>query len=266
MRCSPSIPGHVAGGRPRGIPARDGGAVERYLRFVSVGDSTTVGLGDVHPPGTPAAGTWRGWSRLLAAGLRAGHEVSYLNLAVSGATTAEVWEQPVPHAVAHRPDIASLVVGVNDTFRSGWNPARVREHVLSSADALHAAGAVLLTRPLPRSRCGVPPAGPAAQSPAGAPGRAQRGVRRGAVPPRRDPGRPGHAPGHPGSHDVVRRPVASIGARPSRAGRRVRRTAHRRRLPVPAAVHGVGRPGLRRGRRPVVDGAGGCSMGGAAGP
>lgn len=119
--------------------------MRRYLRFASVGDSTTVGLGDVHPPGTPTAGTWRGWSRLLAAGLRAGHEVSYLNLAVSGATTLDVWEQQVPHAVAHRPDIASLVVGVNDTFKSGWDPVRVHEHVLASAAALHAAGALLLT-------------------------------------------------------------------------------------------------------------------------
>ena len=47
--------------------------------------------------------------------------------------------------MAHRPDLASLVVGVNDTMRAGWHPGRVREELMTCASALHDAGATLLT-------------------------------------------------------------------------------------------------------------------------
>ena len=48
-------------------------------------------------------------------------------------------------ALAHRPDLASLIVGVNDTMRSTWDPVRLRADLLDCADALHGQGALLLT-------------------------------------------------------------------------------------------------------------------------
>jgi len=110
-----------------------------YLRFVALGDSATVGIGD------PVAGGWRGWSRLLASSLASSYDVSYCNLAVSGATASDVRHGQLADAVAHRPDLASLVVGLNDTMRAGWHPGRLREELMTCASALHDAGATLLT-------------------------------------------------------------------------------------------------------------------------
>lgn len=117
----------------------------RYLRLVALGDSTTVGVGD--PVLTPdRREALRGWSRLLAAGLaEAGHDLSYLNLAVSGSTVRDVASRQVADAVAHAPELASLIVGVNDTMRSTWHPDRFAEELLATAGALHDAGATLLT-------------------------------------------------------------------------------------------------------------------------
>ena len=110
-----------------------------YLRFAALGDSATVGVGD------PVPGGWRGWSRLLSSALATAYDVSYCNLAVSGATSTDVLHGQLADAVAHRPDLASLLVGVNDTMRAGWHPGRVREELMTCAAALHDAGATLLT-------------------------------------------------------------------------------------------------------------------------
>jgi lysophospholipase L1-like esterase len=110
-----------------------------YLRFAALGDSATVGLGD------PLPGGWRGWSRLLSSALATSYDVSYCNLAVSGATAGDVLRTQLADATAHRPDLASLVVGVNDTMRAGWHPARLREELMTCAAALDDAGATLLT-------------------------------------------------------------------------------------------------------------------------
>jgi lysophospholipase L1-like esterase len=120
------------------------GAVEthghRYLRFAALGDSTTFGLGD------PVAGGWRGWARLLAEAFAASaYDVSFCNLATPGATAGSVLRDQLTDAVAHRPDLAALVVGVNDALKSTWNAGRVRDELLTCADALTADGATLLT-------------------------------------------------------------------------------------------------------------------------
>lgn len=115
------------------------GMTTRYLRVAALGDSTTVGIGD------PVPGGWRGWARLLAEALGSAYDLSFCNLAVSGATTASVVEGQLGDAVAHRPDIASLIVGVNDTMRSTWDPVRLRRDLMGAAEALHGTGALLLT-------------------------------------------------------------------------------------------------------------------------
>lgn len=110
-----------------------------YLRLAALGDSATYGIGD------PVPGGWRGWARILAAALATSYDVSACNVAASGATIASVRAHQLDAALAHRPDVASLVVGLNDTMRSSWEPARVRDDLMTCADALHGAGALLLT-------------------------------------------------------------------------------------------------------------------------
>lgn len=112
----------------------------RYLRFAVLGDSSTFGLGD------PVVGGWRGWTRLLADGLvEAGHDVSFCNVAIPGATAASVLAEQLDEAVSHRPDLAVLVVGVNDVLKSTWDAGRVRDDLFACADALTGTGSTLLT-------------------------------------------------------------------------------------------------------------------------
>ena len=110
-----------------------------YVRFAALGDSTTAGIGD------PVPGGWRGWARLLADAMAGAHDVSFCNLAVSGAVVGDVRHGQLSAALTHQPDIASLIVGVNDTMRSTWDRPRIRAELLQTAAALHDAGAVLLT-------------------------------------------------------------------------------------------------------------------------
>lgn len=111
----------------------------RYLRFAALGDSTTVGIGD------PVTDGWRGWARLLAQSLASSYDVSFCNLAVTGATAQTVVQTQLADAVAHRPDVASLLVGVNDVLKSTWDADRFRAELMTCADALSGQGALLLT-------------------------------------------------------------------------------------------------------------------------
>ncbi|MGW3515019.1 SGNH/GDSL hydrolase family protein [Streptomyces hydrogenans] len=114
------------------------------LRFAVLGDSFSEGVGD------RAAGAWRGWAALLADGLAGpGQRVEYANLAVSGALSADVAAHQAPRAVALRPHLASVVVGVNDTLRHGFDIGLYARRLDRVLGALDAAGAVLLTACLP---------------------------------------------------------------------------------------------------------------------
>lgn len=111
----------------------------RYVRFVALGDSVTYGLGD------PASREPRGWARLLGEAIGIDHHVSLCNLARPGATAADVRSQQLTDALDHRPHLASLIVGLNDTLRSSWDPAAVRTELLHASGLLAAQGALLLT-------------------------------------------------------------------------------------------------------------------------
>ncbi|MDX3569421.1 SGNH/GDSL hydrolase family protein [Streptomyces sp. ID05-47C] len=117
----------------------------RPVRFVALGDSLTEGVGD------PVGEGWRGWAALLARGLSAGPEaaVEFTNLAVSGAQTRDVVERQLPDALAQRPDIASVVVGVNDTLRCTFDVHAVAARLDTVYGAFAAQGTVLLTACLP---------------------------------------------------------------------------------------------------------------------
>jgi len=109
--------------------------------LVALGDSITVGVGDPAPEGG-----WRGWAALLAATL---HQPEMRNLATLGALAADVERLQLPAAVAVKPDVASVVVGINDTLRGDFDPERTGAAVGRTVAGLRAAGAQVLTMRLP---------------------------------------------------------------------------------------------------------------------
>jgi lysophospholipase L1-like esterase len=111
-----------------------------YLRFAALGDSATCGLGDAD-----RTGSWRGWARILTSAIAQDHDVSFCNVAVAGSTVGAVRRDQLGAALNHRPHVASLIVGLNDTVRSTWDPAVVREDLLHCAQRLSEQGALLLT-------------------------------------------------------------------------------------------------------------------------
>lgn len=121
------------------------------VRFVALGDSLTEGVGD------PVGDGWRGWAALLAGGL-AEDRVEFTNLAVSGAQTREVLEVQTPAGLALRPDIVSVVIGVNDTLRCTFDIRAVTERLDEVYAAFTGQGATLLTAclPDPGSMLGLP--------------------------------------------------------------------------------------------------------------
>ncbi|MFD7132627.1 SGNH/GDSL hydrolase family protein [Streptomyces sp. NPDC059894] len=117
----------------------------RAVRFVALGDSLTEGVGD------PVGGRWRGWAALLAGGLadRAGQPVAFTNLAVSGSQTRDVLERQLPAGLALRPDMASVLIGVNDTLRCTFDIHAVTDRLDTVYRSFTEQGAVLLTACLP---------------------------------------------------------------------------------------------------------------------
>lgn len=95
-------------------------ALRRARRLVVLGDSTAVGLGDP----LPRRGGWRGVGPLVAAALGVGTD-GYLNPSFAGARMHCVLSEQVPAAVAHRPDVALVVAGMNDTLRPDFDAARI---------------------------------------------------------------------------------------------------------------------------------------------
>lgn len=114
----------------------------RPVRFVALGDSLTEGIGDRTGDG------WRGWAALLAGSLGE-QPVRFTNLARSGAQTHDVLEDQLPGALALWPDLVSVVVGVNDTLRQGFDIHAVAGRLDQVYAACAAQGAVLLTACLP---------------------------------------------------------------------------------------------------------------------
>lgn len=108
------------------------------VRAVAVlGDSVGVGIGD------PASGGgWRGFAPMLAEALGA---TRLTNLSVSGSRVSGVRERQLPEAIRARPDVAVVVVGMNDTMRSDFDPARLYDDLDQVVSALLAVGTMVIT-------------------------------------------------------------------------------------------------------------------------
>ena len=118
---------------------RPGTPLRRARRLAVLGDSTAVGLGDP----LPRRGGWRGVGPLVAAAL--GVETGgYLNPSFAGARMRCVLTGQVPAAVAHRPDVALLVAGMNDTLRPDFDAARIAADLTEVIRRLRETGTVVL--------------------------------------------------------------------------------------------------------------------------
>lgn len=116
-----------------------------YLRFVALGDSQTEGLGD----GDEVNG-YRGWADRLAERL-ALHEpgLRYANLAVRGRLASQVRAEQLATALRLRPDLATVVAGMNDLIRRDFTVRRVAACLEDMFAALTASGAHVATVTFP---------------------------------------------------------------------------------------------------------------------
>jgi lysophospholipase L1-like esterase len=124
-------------------------------RFVALGDSITLGIGDpirLEPPGLPGGHPrkgkrgWRGWAVLLSDSMP---EPDLHIVAGNGACWADLERDQLPTALQLRPDVASVVIGVNDTLRPNFDPDRIGKSAAHVVGGLRASGAEVLTMRLP---------------------------------------------------------------------------------------------------------------------
>ncbi|HWF82579.1 MAG TPA: SGNH/GDSL hydrolase family protein [Streptosporangiaceae bacterium] len=116
--------------------------------FTALGDSITLGVGDPVRPSGDNRRAWRGWAALLAESL---HEPDLHILASNGACATDIARDQLPRALARKPQVASVVFGINDTLRPGFDPARIEAAAAHTVGALRAIGAEVLTMRLPDS-------------------------------------------------------------------------------------------------------------------
>lgn len=121
------------------------GTDRRYLRYVALGDSQTEGLGD----GDDAAGL-RGWADRLAVHLaQCDSGLQYANLAVRGRLAEQVRSEQLVPALALRPDLATVLAGMNDLLRPRFDPDEVAGHLEAMFAALTAQGSQVVTLTFP---------------------------------------------------------------------------------------------------------------------
>ncbi|GAA2634367.1 MULTISPECIES: SGNH/GDSL hydrolase family protein [Streptomyces] len=129
-----------------------------YLRYVALGDSQTEGLGD----GDDTVGL-RGFADRFAEHLTAVNPgLRYANLAVRGRLAGQVRAEQLGPALELRPDLATVVAGVNDILRPRFDAAEVAGHLEEMFAALTAAGAHVATVTFPDLGKIVPLARPVA--------------------------------------------------------------------------------------------------------
>jgi lysophospholipase L1-like esterase len=116
-----------------------------YRRFVALGDSTTEGLMVLYPDGR-----LRGWADRLAERLaELEPELRYANLAVRGKLAGQVRAGQLEPALALRPDLASVLAGLNDMLHHRCDVAAVAAEIDATVRPLRDAGADVLLFTLP---------------------------------------------------------------------------------------------------------------------
>jgi lysophospholipase L1-like esterase len=104
----------------------------RGPRVVALGDSITLGIGDVAVPGIGA-----GWAAHVAHAIGAS---SYANLAENGTRARSLGLSQLPTGLMQRPDVVLLTVGGNDVLRGDFSPPEITEHVADAVARLRRPG------------------------------------------------------------------------------------------------------------------------------
>ncbi|MFJ7196829.1 MULTISPECIES: SGNH/GDSL hydrolase family protein [unclassified Streptomyces] len=121
------------------------GTDPRYERFVALGDSQSEGLGD----GDDATGL-RGFADRLAEHLaRHNPDLRYANLAVRGRLAHQVRAEQLAPALAFRPDLVTVIAGVNDLLRPRFDADEVAGHLEVMFAAFTAQGTRVATLAFP---------------------------------------------------------------------------------------------------------------------
>ncbi|MET9125717.1 GDSL-type esterase/lipase family protein [Streptomyces sp. NPDC004528] len=144
---SEEVPGGVPAGCAAGTPPRgfaDGAA--RQASGASAESAGSAGSSEC-ASGDASAGSAEGSPG--GPSYAPGGVVEFTNLAVSGAQTRDVLERQTPRALALRPDVVSVVIGVNDTLRYTFDIHAVAARLDEVYAAFRNQGAVLLTACLP---------------------------------------------------------------------------------------------------------------------
>jgi lysophospholipase L1-like esterase len=116
-----------------------------YYRYVAIGDSQTEGLGD----GDDTAGH-RGFADRLATRLaELNPDLLYANLAVRGKLAGEVHAEQLAPALELRPDLVTVVAGLNDVLRPRCDVDAVAGHLEAMFASLTKAGATVGTVTFP---------------------------------------------------------------------------------------------------------------------
>ena len=144
--------------RPSAPPSLAASPARGYTRFVALGDSLTEGLCDTSrmPPGQ-----FRGWADRLAQLLASHGDRSapfrFANLAVRSRKVRHLTSDQLPHALALRPDLVSILMGSNDLVSRRADPVALAAELETSVRTLREAGVdVLLVTPfLPRRRAAM---------------------------------------------------------------------------------------------------------------
>ncbi|NNH69195.1 SGNH/GDSL hydrolase family protein [Nocardia uniformis] len=113
-----------------------------FTRYVALGDSQTEGIGD--PDGS---GGHRGWADRLAELLAAAapERVRYANLAIRGRRTARIRAEQLAPAVALRPDLVTVMAGMNDLVHPTFDMAATVDDIEAMLTSLSATGAHVVT-------------------------------------------------------------------------------------------------------------------------
>jgi lysophospholipase L1-like esterase len=123
-----------------------------FSRYVALGDSTTEGLDDPGP-----GGTYVGFADRLAARIaRENPDLLYANLAIRGRKAWQIHGEQLGPAVAMRPDLATVVGGLNDILRPKVELADVAGHLEAVTKGLRESGATVVGMTYP-DPCAIMP-------------------------------------------------------------------------------------------------------------
>lgn len=116
------------------------------MRLLTLGDSLTQGVGDPTPGRAGFSGQLDGWVTHLSQALQdSGRTVAVTNLAVSGAQASHVVSTQLPQALLTVADVATIIIGVNDLCRPGFDIAAFAQNYGAALVALTAVSPVVLS-------------------------------------------------------------------------------------------------------------------------